>query len=86
MKPLHLLCRTLLCRTAAAALFAGLLTLPSLPAAAQTLKASHQWPSGTGDFRDEMIQIIARELERSPIRLNSLNAGRGSGTRLGCRA
>jgi hypothetical protein len=25
-------------------------------------------------------------LERSPIRLDSLNVGRGSGTRLGCRA
>jgi hypothetical protein len=45
MKPLDLLCRT-----AAAALFAGLLALPSVSATAQTLKASHQWPSGTGDF------------------------------------
>jgi protein NirF len=26
------------------------------------------------------------DLERSPIRLDSLNVGRGSGTRLGCRA
>src|SRR5919112_1833319 len=69
MKPLDLLCRT-----AAAALFAGLLTLPTLPAAssaaAQTLKASHQWPSGTGDFRDEMIQIIAKELSAANVGLD----------------
>jgi TRAP-type transport system periplasmic protein len=36
---------------------------PAAPAAAQTLKASHQWPSGTGDFRDEMVQILAREMK-----------------------
>lgn len=60
MNPLNLLGRSLLGRSAAAALFAGLLALPSVSATAQTLKASHQWPSGTGDFRDEMIQIIAR--------------------------
>ena len=37
------------------------------------LRASHQWPGGKGDIRDEMVQIIARELKveirraRSPI-------------------
>ena len=65
MKPLHFLCRT-----AAAALFASLLALQSLPAAAQTLKALHQWPSGTGDFRDEMIQIIAKELSAANVGLD----------------
>lgn len=30
-----------------------------------TLRASHQWPGGTGDMRDEMVQIIAREMEKS---------------------
>jgi TRAP-type C4-dicarboxylate transport system substrate-binding protein len=60
----------LLCRTAATALFAGLLALPSVSATAQTLKASHQWPSGTGDFRDEMIQIIAKELSAADVGLD----------------
>jgi TRAP-type C4-dicarboxylate transport system substrate-binding protein len=27
------------------------------------LKASHQWPGGKGDIRDEMVQIIARHME-----------------------
>lgn len=40
------------------------------PAAALTLKASHQWPSGTGDFRDEMVQIIAKELEAANVDLD----------------
>ena len=30
-------------------------------AAAQTLKASHQFPGGKGDPRDEMVQIVAKE-------------------------
>jgi len=33
----------------------------ALSAEAQTLKASHQFPGGKGDARDEMVQIIARE-------------------------
>lgn len=33
------------------------------------LKASHQWPSGTGDFRDEMFQIIANELKTADVGL-----------------
>jgi TRAP-type transport system periplasmic protein len=37
---------------------------------ADTLKASHQWPSGTGDFRDEMIQMIARDLEAADVDLD----------------
>jgi TRAP-type C4-dicarboxylate transport system substrate-binding protein len=39
-------------------------------AGAVALKASHQWPSGTGDFRDEMIQIIARELDAADVDLD----------------
>src|SRR5437870_12735552 len=36
--------------------------LLSAPAHAQvTLKASHQFPGGKGDPRDEMVQIIAKE-------------------------
>ena len=33
----------------------------SVPAANVTLRASHQFPGGKGDVRDEMVQIIARE-------------------------
>lgn len=34
-----------------------------------TLKASHQWPGGKGDPRDEMVQIIAREVEKANVGL-----------------
>jgi hypothetical protein len=30
-------------------------------AAPTTLRASHQFPGGRGDVRDEMVQIIARD-------------------------
>jgi TRAP-type C4-dicarboxylate transport system substrate-binding protein len=38
-------------------------------ASAQTLKASHQWPGGKGDVRDEMVQIIAREIANAGVGL-----------------
>jgi TRAP-type transport system periplasmic protein len=39
-------------------------------AQAQTvLKASHQWPGGKGDVRDEMVQMIAREVEQANVGL-----------------
>ncbi len=39
-------------------------------ALAQTvLKASHQFPGGKGDIRDEMVQIIAREIEAANVGL-----------------
>nr|WP_244303554.1 TRAP transporter substrate-binding protein DctP [Roseibium sediminis] len=34
-----------------------------------TLKASHQWPGGKGDVRDEMVQILAREVEKANVGL-----------------
>jgi TRAP-type C4-dicarboxylate transport system substrate-binding protein len=34
-----------------------------------TLKASHQWPGGKGDVRDEMVQIIASEVENAGVDL-----------------
>ena len=38
---------------------------------AQTqLKASHQWPGGKGDVRDEMVQIIAREVADADVGLD----------------
>jgi TRAP-type transport system periplasmic protein len=33
------------------------------------LKASHQFPGGKGDPRDEMVQIIAREVEKANVDL-----------------
>src|SRR5436190_21079381 len=46
-----------------AAIWAGAVALLALSATAQaqTLKASHQFPGGKGDARDEMVQIIAKE-------------------------
>jgi TRAP-type C4-dicarboxylate transport system substrate-binding protein len=37
--------------------------------AATVLKASHQFPAGTGDFRDEMIQMIAKEVKAAGVDL-----------------
>lgn len=34
-----------------------------------TLRASHQWPGGQGDIRDEMVQIIKREVEAADVGL-----------------
>ncbi len=34
-----------------------------------TLKASHQWPGGKGDVRDEMVQLLAREVEAANVGL-----------------
>ena len=39
-------------------------------AAAQTLRASHQFPGGKGDPRDEMVQIIAREAKAANVGLD----------------
>ena len=45
-------------------------TLIAFSASAQTLKASHQWPGGgKGDVRDEMVQIIAREIAKADVGL-----------------
>ena len=41
----------------------------AVSAAEMTLKASHQWPGGKGDVRDEMVQIIAREIEKADVGL-----------------
>lgn len=48
----------------------GLLVAATVAADAQTvLKASHQFPGGKGDPRDEMVQIIAREVEAANVGL-----------------
>ncbi len=46
---------------------AGILLAGSGAAEALTLKASHQWPGGKGDVRDEMVQIIKREVEAANV-------------------
>lgn len=39
-------------------------------AQAITLKASHQFPGGKGDVRDEMVQMIAREVKKANVGLD----------------
>ncbi len=55
------------------AILAGALLAASLgasPLAAETvLKASHQFPGGKGDPRDEMVQLIASEVEKAGVGL-----------------
>ena len=41
----------------------------SVLAASATLRASHQFPGGKGDVRDEMVQIIAREAKAANVGL-----------------
>src|SRR6266496_1304112 len=48
----------------AAAVFAG-----PVAAAPVTLRASHQFPGGKGDVRDEMVQIIARDAKAAGVDL-----------------
>jgi TRAP-type transport system periplasmic protein len=53
------------------ALLAGAAALGATAASAQTvLKASHQFPGGKGDPRDEMVQIIAREAKAANVGLD----------------
>ncbi len=48
---------------------ASLLMVSTLIATAAdvTLKASHHWPGGKGDERDEMVQIIAKEVGAADV-------------------
>ena len=54
---------------AVAAVLAAILPLASAVADDMTLKASHQFPGGKGDVRDEMVQIIAREVAAAKVGL-----------------
>ncbi|MBO0663410.1 TRAP transporter substrate-binding protein DctP [Jiella sp. MQZ9-1] len=47
----------------------GLALCGSAAAADITLRASHQWPGGKGDVRDEMVRIIGKELEKDNVGL-----------------
>src|ERR671932_2224717 len=52
-------------------LLASVLSVLAGAAGAQTvLKASHQFPGGKGDARDEMVQIIAREAKAANVGLD----------------
>jgi len=41
-----------------------------LAVSAEELKASHQWPGGKGDIRDEMVQMIARHMNEKNTGVN----------------
>ena len=60
----------LLIRNAAWSGAAAVALALAVPANAETvLKASHQWPGGKGDARDEMVQMIARDVEKANVGL-----------------
>ncbi|MGO1117343.1 TRAP transporter substrate-binding protein DctP [Rhodovibrionaceae bacterium A322] len=55
-------------------ILAGAVSLTAVAAVAGTalaadikLRASHQWPGGKGDPRDEMVQIIAKEMAKADV-------------------
>jgi len=51
----------------------GIIAILAVPVAAQAqtvLKASHQFPGGKGDPRDEMVQIIAKEVKAANVGLD----------------
>ena len=52
-----------------AAALGALFAATSALAANVTLRASHQFPGGKGDVRDEMVQIIAREVAQANVGL-----------------
>jgi TRAP-type transport system periplasmic protein len=57
--------------TLLAAVIVAATSLASTGAAfAIDLKASHQWPGGKGDIRDEMVQMIARHMEANNTGVN----------------
>lgn len=60
-------------RSTPKALFAVLAALaaaaPGTASAQAVLRASHQFPGGKGDPRDEMVQIVAREVEKANVGL-----------------
>jgi len=47
--------------------FSLLLIVPMGASADMVLRASHQWPGGKGDIRDEMVQIIARAMNDAKL-------------------
>src|SRR5947207_4321782 len=58
---------TLIHRTLIAGALFGLTA--TVAAAPTTLRASHQFPGGRGDVRDEMVQIVARDAKAASVEL-----------------
>jgi len=54
---------------AAVAIAVGIGWTSGAALADMTLRASHQWPAGKGDVRDEMVQIIKRDVEAAGVGL-----------------
>ncbi len=56
-------------KTLTAIAVTSMLVIPmgTAQAADVKLKASHQWPGGKGDIRDEMVQIIARDVKAADV-------------------
>src|SRR5690606_26573154 len=52
-----------------AAVAAAIAVAAPVSAQTVTLRASHQFPGGQGDPRDEMVQIIARDVEAANVNL-----------------
>ena len=46
------------------------------------LRASHQWPGGKGDIRDEMVQIIARDVNAAKLGIKIQVGGRLGGSEM----
>ena len=51
-------------------LAAALIGISGVANADRELKASHQWPGGKGDIRDEMVQMIARDVAKANVGLS----------------
>jgi TRAP-type C4-dicarboxylate transport system substrate-binding protein len=49
---------------------AAAIVLSTAAQAQMTLKASHQFPGGKGDVRDDMVQMIAKEVGAADVGLN----------------
>ncbi len=56
-------------KLAASSLLLATVSLVAAGAQAVTLKASHQWPGGKGDVRDEMVRIIAKDAAAANVDL-----------------
>ena len=52
---------------AIAGLAAAWLVLLVGAAPAEVLRASHQWSVGTGDFRDQALRLLAREIAAAKV-------------------
>jgi TRAP-type C4-dicarboxylate transport system substrate-binding protein len=48
----------------------GWLALTTGAASAEMLRASHQWPVGTGDFRDRALRLFASEVDAAKVDLS----------------